>query len=143
MQNFIGVPFKSKSDAGFSEIDGMAKFSPAGIVLEFESKFLGLIKSGVRENAISLEKILDVRFRKGFFKIGTKIEVRLKSFVELAKLPNSDGKIVLNIKREDFDVAREAVGRINRCLDEQRANLPPTHTYVSELFEEDTQKLDR
>ncbi|HNU07783.1 MAG TPA: hypothetical protein PKO33_08465, partial [Pyrinomonadaceae bacterium] len=81
MQNFIAVPFKTES--GLSQIDGIAKFSPAGIVLEFESKFLGLIKGGVKENAIALEKLLDVKFRKGLFKIGTKIEIRLRSFAEL------------------------------------------------------------
>lgn len=130
-------------ESGLTQIDGFAKFSPAGVVLEFESKFLGFIKSGVQENAISLDRLLDVRFRKGFFKIGTKIEIRLKSFTELAKLPNSDGKIVLKIKREDFSVAKDAVERINRCLEEYRQELPPAHTHVSELFEEETKELDR
>ncbi|MBK7706987.1 MAG: hypothetical protein IPN69_17440 [Acidobacteria bacterium] len=136
MQNFITVPFKAKADSGFSEIDGFAKFSPAGIVLEFESKFLGFIKSGVKQNAIALDKLMDVKFRKGFLKLGTKIEIRLMSFVELSKLPNSDGKIVLKIKREDFETAKEAVERLNRCLTEFRSELPPAHTPVSVLFDE-------
>ncbi len=141
MQNFIAVPFKTES--GLSQIDGIAKFSPAGIVLEFESKFLGLIKGGVKENAIALEKLLDVKFRKGLFKIGTKIEIRLRSFAELAQFPNTDGKIVLKIKRDDFEAAREASERLNRSLDEYRGSLAPAHIGVSELFEEDTKELDR
>lgn len=140
MQNFITVPFKTES--GLSQIDGIAKFSPAGIVLEFESKFLGLIKSGVKENAIALEKLLDVKFRKGFFKIGAKVEIRLRSFHELAQFPSQDGKIVLKIKRDDFESAREAVERLNRSLDEYRSNLAPAHIGVSELFEADTQELE-
>jgi hypothetical protein len=128
-------------ESGLMQIDGFAKFSPAGVVLEFESKFLGFIKSGVQENAIPLDRLLDVRFRKGFFKIGAKIEIRLKSFTELSKLPNSNGAVVLKIKREDFEVAKEAAERINRFLLEYRQELPPTHTYVSELFEEDTKEL--
>src|SRR5215218_8898843 len=107
MTNFITVPFKAES--GLSQFDGMGKFSPAGIVLEFESKFLGLIKSGVQENRIALDEILDVKFRKGFLKLGAKIEIRLKNFAKLAELPSRDGKITLKIKREDFDSAREAV----------------------------------
>jgi hypothetical protein len=134
MQNFISVPFKTES--GLSQFDGMGKFSPAGIVLEFESKFLGLIKSGVQENRIALDEILDVKFRKGFFKAGAKIEIRLKSFTRLSELPSSDGKITLKIKRQDFELAKEAVERLNKNLTEHRADLPPAHTPISVLFDE-------
>lgn len=134
MANFISVPFKAES--GLSEYDGMGKFSPAGIVLEFESKFLGFIKSGVKENRIALDEILDIKFRKGFFKMGAKIEIRLKSFTRLAELPNNNGKITLKIKREDFEVAKEAVERLNKAMTEHRENLPPAHTPISVLFDE-------
>lgn len=134
MQNFISVPFKTES--GLSQIDGMGKFSPAGIVLEFESKFLGFIKSGVKENRIALDEIMDVRFRKGFLKLGTKIEIRLKSFQRLSELPSNEGKITLKIKREDFEIAREAVEKLNKAIAEHQANLPPAHTPVSVLFDE-------
>lgn len=132
--NFITVPFKAAS--GFSEFDGMGKFSPAGIVLEFESKFLGFIKSGVKENRIATDEILDIKFRKGVFKIGAKIEIRLKSFTQLAKLPSEDGKITLKIKRQDFELAREAVERLQKAMTEQQANLPPAHTPISVLFDD-------
>lgn len=132
--NFITVPFKAES--GLSQFDGMGKFSSAGIVLEFESKFLGFIKSGVKENRIALDEILDVKFRKGFFKIGAKIEIRLKSFTRLAELPNNDGKITLKIKRDDFELAKEAVERLNKAMTEHQSNLPPAHTPVSVLFDE-------
>lgn len=140
--NFISVPFKTES--GLSQIDGMGKFSSAGIVLEFESKFLGFIKSGVKENRIALDEILDIKFRKGFFKYGARIEVRLQSFTRLSELPNSDGKITLKIKREDFERAREAVLKLQKEMTEERENLPPAHTPVSRLFdesEEDTKQL--
>ena len=132
--NFITVPFKAES--GFSEFDGMGKFSPAGIVLEFESKFLGFIKSGVKENRIAADEILDIKFRKGFFKWGAKIEIRLKSFSQLAKLPSEDGKITLKIKRQDFEIAREAVERLQKAMTEQQLNLPPAHTPISVLFDD-------
>jgi len=134
MQNFISVPFKAES--GLSQYDGLGKFSPAGIVLEVESKFLGMIKSGVSEHRIALEEILDIKFRKGFLKLGAKIEIRLKSFTKLADLPSNDGKLVLKIKREDFELAREAVERLNKSLTEHRESLPPAHTPVSVLFDE-------
>ena len=134
MTNFISVPFKAES--GLSQYDGMGKFSPAGIVLEFESKFLGMIKSGVQENRIAADEILDVTFRKGLFKIGAKIVIRLKNFTKLAELPSSDGKLTLKIKREDFELAREAVERLQKAMLEHQSNLPPAHTPVSVLFDE-------
>jgi hypothetical protein len=132
--NFISVPFKAES--GLSQFEGMGKFSSAGIILEFESKFLGLIKSGVQENRISLDELLDVKFRKGVFKMGAKIVIRLKSIAKLSELPSKEGKLTLKIKREDFELAREAVERLNKDLNEHRENLPPAHTPISVLFDE-------
>lgn len=143
MSNFISVPFKAES--GLSQFDGMGKFSPAGIILEFESKFLGFIKSGVKENRIALDEIMDVKFRKGFFKMGAKIEIRLKNFAKLAELPSNEGKLTLKIKREDFELAKDAVERLNKNLTEHRENLPPAHTPISVLFDEseaETQELE-
>ncbi|HEY8561183.1 MAG TPA: hypothetical protein VIL74_12480 [Pyrinomonadaceae bacterium] len=134
MQNFISVPFKAES--GLSQYDGMGKFSPAGIVIEFESKFLGMIKSGVQESRIATDEILDIKFRKGFFRLGAKIEIRLKNFAKLAELPSHDGKLTLKIKRQDFALAQQAVERLQKAMLEQQANLPPAHTPVSVLFDE-------
>ena len=132
--NFTSVPFKAES--GLSQIDGMGKFSSAGIVLEFESKFFGLVSSGVKENRIALEEILDVKFRKGFLKRWARIEIRLKSFTRLSELPNSDGKITLKIKKDDFELARDAVAKLQKDLNEHKESLPPAHTPVSRLFDE-------
>ena len=150
---FTSVPFKAES--GLSQIDGIAKFSTAGVVLEFESKFIGLIKGGVKETRIALDEILDIKFKKGFFKAGASIQIRLKTYTKLSELPSQDGKLTLKIKREDFDLAREAVGSLEKDLADHNASLPPAHTSVSELFgrtgeldqrdqeEEDTKELDR
>lgn len=140
---FISVPFKAES--GLSQIDGMGKFSSAGVVLEFESKLFGLIKNGVQEARIPVADILDIKFRKGFVKVGAKIEIRLKSFTQLSQLPNKDGKLILKIRRDDFDRAREAVERIQKAQLQEQSELPPTHTPVSRLFEEsedETKQLD-
>ncbi len=133
-KNFVSVPFKTES--GLSQINGIAKFSPAGIVLEFESKLFGIINDGVKEARIATGELLDVKFRKGVFKIGARIVFRLKDFTQLSKLPSRDGKVTLKIKREDFDRAREAVEKLNKNLLEQQDALPPAHTPVSRLFDE-------
>lgn len=141
--NFISVPFKTES--GLSQIDGIGKFSSAGIVLEFESKLFGIIKNGVQESRIALEEILDIRFKKGFFKFAVKIEIRFKSFAKLSELPNKDGKVTLKIKRDDFERAEQAVLKLQKNLTAHQESLPPAHTPVSRLFEKDdleTNNLD-
>ena len=142
MQAFTSVPFKAES--GLSQTNGLAKFSAAGIILEFESKILGLISKGVKEVRIPIEELLDVKFRKGVLKRGAKIEIRLRSIARLSELPNQEGKIVLKIANEDWELARDAVARFEKDSKERSASLPPAHTPVSVLFdesEEDTQEL--
>ena len=142
MQTFTTIPFKTKSPQGFKEIEGFAKFSSAGIVLEFESKILGLIKTGVKEVRLPLAEILDVKFKKGFFKFAAKIEIRLKSFAKLSELPSKDGKISLKIPRDDFERASETVKTLQKYLDEYTQSLPPPQISVSELFEDETKELE-
>jgi hypothetical protein len=134
MQSFTSIPFKTKSD--FSHVDGIAKFSSAGIVLEFESKFLGLIGTGVKEVRLPLLEILDIKFRKGVFNRGAAIEIRTRTFSTLANLPNKDGKLTLKLVRDDVDRAREAIERLNRDLKEEAESRPPNHVPVSSLFDE-------
>lgn len=132
--NFISVPFKI--DDNFSQIAGIGKFSSAGIVLEYEGKIFGIIKSGVKEARISTDEILDIKFKKGFLKRGAKIEIRTKTFSKLVEVPNKEGKITLKIERDDIERAAEAVAKLQKDVSEHTENLPPVHTPVSRLFDE-------
>ncbi len=132
---FISVPFKMKS--GVSQIDGIGKFSAAGIVLEYEGKIFGVIKSGIKESRLALDEILDVKFRKGIFRIGAKIEIRTKSFAKLSEVPNRNGKIILEISRDNFELAQNAVINLQKDLAARQAELPPPHTPVTRLFTEE------
>jgi len=134
MNGFTSVPFKTES--GFSQANGVAKFSAAGIVLEFENKFLGLIGTGVKEVRLPLEDLLDVKFRKGFLKRGARIEIRTTTFATLAQLPNKDGKLTLKLSPDDVDRAADAAEKLNKDLADLKASLPPTRTSVSTLFDE-------
>ncbi|HMT08708.1 MAG TPA: hypothetical protein PKA82_11945 [Pyrinomonadaceae bacterium] len=143
-RGFTSIPFKTETAHGLKSINGVAKFSAAGIVLEFESKLFGIISDGVKEAQLSIGDILDVRFKKGFLKRGAKIEVRPRSLMAFNKIPNEEGKLILKVKAEDFESARDAVLRMQKDLGEFTANLPPTHTPVSLLFDEsedETKKL--
>lgn len=136
MQSFTSIPFKTEKYHGLAEINGFAKFSSAGIVLEFESKILGLVSVGVEEGRIAIGDILDIKFKKGVFRRGAKIEIRTKSLAAMAGLPNDNGKLILKLKAEDFERGRDAVEKLQKDMAETAASLPPTHTPVSVLFDE-------
>lgn len=143
MQSFTSIPFKT--DDGLWHANGIAKFSSAGVVLEYESKFLGLVGGGVKEARIALADLLDIKFRKGVFKSNARIEIRTKTFSTLAALPNKGGKLTLKITREDHQAAGDAVAKLQKEMDEFIATQPPTHTPVSVLFDEsedETEKLN-
>ena len=139
MHGFTSVPFKTESEHGFTSVNGVAKFSSAGVVLEFEAKLFGLIGSGVKEVRLPKDEILDVKFRKGFFKRLAKIEIRMKSFGKLAELPNKNGKLTLKLVHDDFDRAQSAVEQLQKDLAQHEATLPPPRTPVAELFSEETE----
>jgi hypothetical protein len=134
MASFTTIPFNAES--GLWKFNGVAKFSSAGIVLEFESKLIGLVSNGVKEARISIDDIFDIKFRKGVFRRGARIEVRPRSIATLHDLPAREGKVVLKVLPDDFDLARETVARFQRTLAEHTESLPPAHTPVSVLFDE-------
>lgn len=140
MQGFTSIPFKSESSHGLRTVNGVAKFSPAGIVLEYESKLFGMIPGGVKEVRLSISDILDVKFRKGLFKRLAKIEVRTRSMAKLAEMPNTDGKLILKLVRDDFERGRDAVEQLQRDLAGHENSLPPPQTPVSQLFLDETEE---
>lgn len=139
MQGFTTVPFKTESSHGINQINGVAKFSSAGIVLEFESKLFGVIGGGVKEVRLPKEEILDIKFRKGVFKMGAKIVIRTKTFAKLAELPSSEGKLTMKLVRDDFERGRSAVEQLQKELDRQAEELPPPRSPVNQLFADDAE----
>jgi hypothetical protein len=137
MHSFTSVPFKTES--GLSSVNGIAKFSSAGIVLEFESKLFGILGGGVKEVRLPLAELLDVKFKKGFMKRGAKVEVRTRTFTKLSELPNKDGKLTLKLVPDDFDRAQEAVTQIQKDLAGHIDELSPPQTPVSSLFADDSE----
>ncbi len=133
-----------------TEYNGIAKFSPAGIVVEFESKLLGLVGGEVKEVRVALEEILDIKFRRGVYKFFAQIQIRLNNFTKLSQLPNYSGKVKLKIKREDFELAERAVEQTLQYFNGEKELLSleesgetneslPAQVSVNELF--DTEKL--
>jgi hypothetical protein len=146
-QGYTGVPFKAEKYSGLAEVNGIAKFSPAGIVLEFETKILGLLPGVVQEVRLAISEILDLKFKKGVFKRSAKIEIRVNSVLKLAELPNTDGKVILKLGRDDLVRGEAAVLQMQREMAGYQEQLPPTQTPVSSLFadesEDETKELNQ
>ena len=139
MQGFTSIPFKTESEHGLTTVNGIAKFSGAGIVLEFEAKWFGLIGNGVKEVRLPKDEILDLKFKKGVFRRSAKIEIRTKTFTKLAELPSSDGKLTLKVVRDDIDRAQRAVDELQKEMATYAAALPPPHTPISDLFTDESE----
>lgn len=134
--NFISLPFKidGSQTGGFKTVDGIAKFSAAGIVLEFEAKIFGIMKTGIKEVRVPLIEIETVEVRKKFFR--HTLEIWLNNFKTLNEIPNKDGRIRLQIAKDD----RGRAEQIKRLLEKTRLEQDTIEflkSPVSRLFGED------
>jgi hypothetical protein len=138
MENFVSIPFKTETEHGLSSVRGVAKFSSAGIVIEFEKKLFGLISNGYKEARLPIDDILDVTFKKGWLKRGAHIDIRLRSLMQFDGLPLSEGKLKLTIDRLDFERSRTAVSRLQEYIQDRAASLPPPNAApVRSLFDDE------
>jgi hypothetical protein len=121
------------------------------VIVEYEPKLLNMFGGEVNEVQIALDEIFDIKFRKGVYEFFGQIQFRLQNYRKITELPNKDGKVKLNIKREDYEIARQAVEQTLRYIqgdfkslpetsDDSEKQLPPAQTSVNELF--DTEKLE-
>lgn len=128
MKSFLTIPFKIESEHGMTTVEGLAKISPAGIVLEFEKKLFGILNDGVKEARIPISEIIDFKLKSGIFNsklesyFSNKLELRLNNLSRTAGLPYKDGKFKMKIKRADRELAEQAV----RCIfDAKMGGMPP------------------
>jgi len=132
--NFITITFKIEgAHGGFSIVNGMAKISRAGIILEFEAKIFGMMKTGIKEVRVTLPEIEEARLKKRFFK--STLEIWLNNFKTLSEIPTKDGRIILQISKDDRPRAEEAI-RILHSAKSESAALEILQTPVTLLFDE-------
>lgn len=137
---FISIPFKIEgAHGGFSVVNGMAKISRAGIVLEFEAKIFGMMKTGVKEVCVALKEIEDFKIKKRFFKYT--LEIWLNNFKTVSEIPNKDGRVILQIARDDRPRVEQAMKVLQNARTENDA-LEILQTPVSRLFGNDEDAED-
>jgi hypothetical protein len=144
--SYISIPFKIEGD-NMARGQGIAKFSPVGIILEFETSFLGFLNQEFKDIRIPRSEIMDVKLIHGLFNTNfekffhTRIAIRLNSYQLMSQIPNKDGRIKMHIHRRDRDLADAALAVLNSP--ENREELPPA-AGVRALFgdEADTKELE-
>ena len=134
--NYISIGFKidGAQTGGFKTVDGMAKISAAGVVIEFEAKIFGIMKTGIREVKIPLHEIEEIRVNRKFFK--NTLEIWLNNFRTLNEIPNKDGRIILQISKADRTRAERAATVLQTARSESDA-LEILNSPVSRLFGND------
>ena len=134
--NYISLSFKidGSQTGGFKTVDGMAKISRAGVVVEFEGKIFGIMKTGIKEVRIPLAEIEEVRVGRKFFK--HTFEIWLNNFRTLSEIPNKDGRVILQISKADRPRAEQAARVLQTARSETDA-LEILQTPVSRLFGDD------
>lgn len=140
--NFITIPFKIEgAHGGFAVVNGMAKISRAGIILEFEAKIFGMMKTGVKEVRIPVGEVEEIKLKKRFFRFT--LEIRLNNFKTISEVPNKDGRIVLQITKDDRARAEQSI-KILQTARAEREALEILQTPVSRLFggDEETENSD-
>jgi len=133
--NFISIAFKidGSQTGGFKTVDGMAKISRAGVVVEFEAKIFGIMRTGIKEVRIPLAEIEEVRVGRKFFR--HTLEIWLNNFRTLSEIPNKTGRIILQISKADRPRAEQAARILQTARNESDA-LEILQTPVSRLFDE-------
>jgi len=134
--NYISIGFKidGSQTGGFKTVDGMAKISRAGVVIEFEAKIFGIMKTGIKEVKIPLSEIEEVRVNRKFFR--HTLEIWLNNFRTLSDIPNKNGRIILQISKDDRTRAEQAARVLQTARSETDA-LEILQTPVSRLFGEE------
>ena len=121
----LSVPFKIQNVfQGFAETEGFLSIDNADLKLEFQTSdnVLGLLKSGVREVRVPLDKIEEISFRKSWKPWkrwgGCSMIIQVAELREAAKVPNfKHGEIALSIATRDSQAASDFVSAIQLTPD--------------------------
>lgn len=107
------VPFYCEGFKGWSIVHGTLRVQDDGIQVEYRSqdKFIGQIRSKLREVTIPWHRLVRVDFRPGIF--NSVMQINGDSFSLLENLPGSEnGCLLLNVKRSNDELAQQFIQRI-------------------------------
>ena len=104
------VPFTL--DAGISKVSGVVRDAEEALVIEYQSKILGLIPSGIKVIRIPYREIEEVFFSTSIFK--TRLRIILKTLRSIESFPTpSQGELQLKIARKNRQQAKALASSVN------------------------------
>lgn len=115
IQHFDPVPFTIENEAhmGMSETQGIIFSDGTNLIIEYQivDAIVGLVKTDVKEIAISIADLWTLKFRKKYFGLATRVYLRSRRQRVVEGLPESrQGEVEFRIKRRDREAAE------NFCL---------------------------
>ena len=112
LMNPYSIPFEIPGD--FTNSSGILSLVDQELRIEFQTKdgFVGLVKSAVKKIVIPLTEIMDIRFKKSWFR-GGKILIQVGSMDLLKDVPNHESGIIrLHVKKQSKESAMNLVAEI-------------------------------
>lgn len=105
------IPFKSQAYAGFGSINGLLRLDGAALVLEFQTKVLGIVKASPKEVRVPLDQIASITLEEGWF--STSLRIQATNLTVWSSFPESDmGRVVLGVEHHDREAARSLVAAV-------------------------------
>lgn len=95
------LPFTTDAMNGLADVDGRLRLEEEALVLEFETKVIGLLSTGTRQEAIPLGELEATSYRRRAF--GGTLVLELRSVERASRLPGNDraGRVALKVRRRD------------------------------------------
>lgn len=99
-------------EAGLSQVSGVVREGTDSLVVEYQSKLLGLIKSDIKVIQIPFREITNVAFSSNIFQ--AKLRIQLKTLRNIGDFPaQKQGDLELVIARANREEARRFASSVN------------------------------
>lgn len=99
-------------NTGLYEVSGLLREGDTDLVIEYQTKLIGLIRSEIKVVYIPFEDIEDIEAKSNIFQ--SQIRIVLNTLRNIGDFPvPNQGDLVLNIHRKNREQARSFVRQIN------------------------------
>ena len=107
------VPFTLES--GLSKVSGVVRERENDIVIEYQTRFIGLIRSDIQALHIPFEEIDEVFFTSSIF--GSKLRILLKTLRSTGDFPApKQGEFELKVARKNREQAKRFASSVNLAV---------------------------
>lgn len=120
--------------AGLATAHGMARFDGKHVSIEFEvrDEIAGVVRSGVKDAAVSVQDILSIQLKRGWWKHQVLIQT---DHLKVGEIPNMErGQIRLQIARNDLEIAERFVAAVDQSIHGTATPARPPRHRVFEMM---------